>query len=195
MDKNILVQKLLKQIRTKRAKDYTFISLFFLVFSIFVIFAIRPSLVTAFSLKKEETELNKLNNTYEGVISKIVAIQSSFENYRQDLHLFSEAIPSKPNVNRLIGDIEQATATSSVTIQKLSAGEVNLVDKSKGTLRSTSIDIDASADFDNLLQSIQEIYRQRRLKKVQKLDITSQSNDSTESAGLKLKLKVEGYYL
>ena len=163
--------------------------------SIFVIFAIRPSLVTAFSLKKEETELNKLNNTYEGVISKIVAIQSSFENYRQDLHLFSEAIPSKPNVNRLIGDIEQATATSSVTIQKLSAGEVNLVDKSKGTLRSTSIDIDASADFDNLLQSIQEIYRQRRLKKVQKLDITSQSNDSTESAGLKLKLKVEGYYL
>lgn len=195
MDKNALVQKLLKQIGTKRAKDYTFASLFFIVFSIFVFFAIRPSLVTAFSLKKEESELTQLNNTYENIISKIVSIQSSFEQYRDDLHLFSEAIPNKPNVNRLIGDIEQATATSSVAISKINTGEVNLVDKTKGTLRSTTVNVDASADFENLLQSIQEIYRQRRLKKIKRLDISAQTKESSGSAGLKLKLEVEGYYL
>lgn len=195
MDKNALVQKLLKQISSKRAKDYTFASLFFIVFSVFVFFAIRPSLVTAFSLKKEESELNQLNDTYEKIISKIVSIQSSFEEYRDDLHLFSEAIPSKPNVNRLIGDIEQATATSSVAISKINTGEVNLVDRTKGTLRSTTVNIDASADFENLLQSIQEIYGQRRLKKIKRLDISSQTKDSSGSAGLKLKLEVEGYYL
>ena len=78
MDKQNLLKQLLKQINTKKAKDYTFASLFFIVLSIFVFFAIRPSLVTAFSLKKEEEELTKINTSYEAVISRIVTIQSSF---------------------------------------------------------------------------------------------------------------------
>ncbi len=195
MDKQNLLKQLLKQINTKKAKDYTFASLFFIVLSIFVFFAIRPSLVTAFSLKKEEEELTKINTSYEAVISRIVTIQSSFETYRDDLHLFSEAVPNSPNINRLIRDIEDATATSSVTIDKFSSGEVKLVDASKGKLKSTVLTVEASSSFDNLLQSMEEVYDQRRLKKINKFRISRQKAEASDSAGLKFQLEIEGYYL
>lgn len=195
MDKQNLLKQLLKQITTKKAKDYSFASLFFLVFSIFVFFAIRPSLVTAFSLKQEEEQLAALDSRYESVISKIVEIQSSFETHRDDLHLFSEAIPRRPNMNELIGDVENATATNSVTIEKFNSGEVNLVDKSKGKLQSTTFNIEATSSFENLLKSIEEVYNQRRLKKIRKFEITRQKSEASGSAGLKFQLEVEGFYL
>lgn len=195
MDKQNILKQLLRQIGSKKAKDYTFASLFFIVFSVFVFFAIRPSLVTAFSLKKEEEELSQLNLRYESVITKIVQIQSSFETYRDDLHLFSEAIPSSPNINRLIRDLEQATVINSVTIDKLNTGEVNLVDKTKGKLQSTTFTIEAGSSFENLLKTLEEVYNQRRLKKIKKFNISKQKNEATSSSGLKLKLEIEGFYL
>ncbi|GAB4219079.1 MAG: hypothetical protein Fur009_3420 [Candidatus Microgenomates bacterium] len=44
----------LKNIFTKKVQDYTYVILFLLIFSIFIIFAINPSLKTAFSLTKEK---------------------------------------------------------------------------------------------------------------------------------------------
>jgi Tfp pilus assembly protein PilO len=195
MDKQNIVKKLLKQIDSKKAKDYTYATLFFFVFSIFVFFAIRPSLVTAFSLKSQEGQLSQLNTNYESVISKIVSIQSSFETYRDDLHLFSEAVPLTPNMNKLIRDVEEATATNSVTIDKFSAGEVNLVDKSRGKLRSTIFSIEASSSFENLLKSLEDIYNQRRLKKIIRFVIKRKDLEASGSAGLKFQLDIEGYYL
>ncbi len=195
MDKQTLLKKLFKQMNTKRAKDYTFASLFFIVFSIFVFFAIRPSLVTAFTLKKQEEDLSKVDASYEAVISRIVTIQSSMETYRDDLHLFSEAVPSSPNLNRLIRDIEDAAATSSVSIDKFSAGEVKLVDKSGTMLNSTPFTVEATASFENLLQSIEELYSQRRLKRINKFRISRSKADASDSASLKFQVEVEGYYL
>lgn len=195
MDKQTLLKRLLKQISTKKAKDYTFASLFFIVFSIFVFFAIRPSLVTAFSLKKEEEELTKTDASYEAVISRIISIQSSLETHRDDLHLFSEAVPNSPNLYRLIRDIEDAAATSSVSIDKFSAGEVKLVDKSKTKLKSTPFAVEATSSFENLLQSIEEIYSQRRLKKINKFRISRSKTEASDSAGLKFQLEIEGFYL
>lgn len=195
MDKQNILKQLLRQIDTKKAKDYTFASLFFIVFSVFVFFAIRPSLVTAFSLKKEEEELSKLNSRYESVITKIVEIQSSFETYRDDLHLFTEAIPPSPSINKLIKDLEEATAINSVTIDKLNTGEVNLVDKTKGKLQSTTFTIEAESSFEKLLKTLEDVYNQRRLKEIKKFDISKQKNESTASAELKLRLEIEGFYL
>ena len=44
---------ILKSIFEKKSGDYIFIIFFLLIFSVFIIFAIKPSLATAYSLKKE----------------------------------------------------------------------------------------------------------------------------------------------
>jgi len=50
-----------KSIFVKKTGNYISIIFFLLIFSIFIIFAIKPSLTTAFSLKKEEVDLKKVD--------------------------------------------------------------------------------------------------------------------------------------
>ena len=57
-------KKILELLKQKQVQDYTFSIAFFLVFSFFVIFAIRPNLITAFSLQKELEELKLLMEKY-----------------------------------------------------------------------------------------------------------------------------------
>ena len=61
--------KINKTIFSKKTKDYTFIILFLLIFSIFIFFAVKPSLTTAVSLKKEEFDLQRVDLLYEKKIT------------------------------------------------------------------------------------------------------------------------------
>ena len=60
MDLNIL----LKSIFEKKSGDNIYVIFFLLIFSIFIVFAIKPSLMTAYSLKKEEIDLTKIDQVY-----------------------------------------------------------------------------------------------------------------------------------
>ena len=68
-DKNINLKKIIRTLGDKKVRDYIYISIFFILFSIFIFFAIKPALTTAFSLKKEEEELKEKNLIYQKAIS------------------------------------------------------------------------------------------------------------------------------
>jgi hypothetical protein len=61
MDKQSLVKKLLGQ---KEAKDYSYAVLFLIISSFFALFAIKPALSIAFSLKREAADLDRINILY-----------------------------------------------------------------------------------------------------------------------------------
>jgi len=84
------LSNILKSIFVKNTGNYVSVIFFLLIFSIFIIFAIRPSLTTAFSLKKEELDLKKVDKIYEEQISNIVSIQTQIEENREDLPLFNQ---------------------------------------------------------------------------------------------------------
>jgi len=81
MEKN----KITNAIFSKKTRDYTFVALFLIVFSVFIMAAIRPSLSTATSLKKEEADLKKVDSMYESKISNINLVQSQVEANRDNL--------------------------------------------------------------------------------------------------------------
>jgi len=54
-------KKIIALLGERKVQDYTFNALFFLIFSFFLIFAIRPNVVTVFTLQQEFQEL-KLKN-------------------------------------------------------------------------------------------------------------------------------------
>src|SRR5574340_819007 len=107
-----------KSIFTKKTGDYTFTIMFFLIFSMFIIFAIKPSLTTAASLKKEEEDLEKIDAVYEKKIIAIATIQQAMEANRNDFFLLGQAISSYPKVNKMIEDIKSVADQNSFTVQK-----------------------------------------------------------------------------
>lgn len=195
MEQFNIVKQLLHTLNTKQTKDYLSLAFFFLVFAVFIGFAIRPSLTTAFSLKKEEGDLQRINDTYEQVISSIVANQTIFETTRDKLPLVDEAIPKEPRINNLIGNIEQSARENSVVFSKVNVGEVSLVEGKEDQLKSVIIQIEANSSFENLLKFVEELFSQRRIKFIKALEISKQEEISTGSAQLEIKIQVEGYHL
>lgn len=185
--------KISSSIFTKKTRDYTFAILFLIVFSIFIMAAIRPSLTTATSLKKEEVDLKKIDNLYESKIKNITLIQSQVEENRDDIYLLNEAVSQFPEVNKMVEDVKNTADKNSFVIKKASISDVNLYKNSK-KLDKVSLMIEGKTDFNNLTQFINDLFLQRRLKTIPKITI-SKDLEASGGADLKVVLTVDGYYL
>jgi Tfp pilus assembly protein PilO len=181
-----------RKILLDKTRDYTYIVMFLLVFSIFIFFAIRPSLTTAFSLKKEESDLKRIDAIYEKKIAEIITIQSLLEQNRDKIHLLDQAVSNYIEMNKVLKDIGEAS--SSVQIKKTSIGEVSLVKESDKALQKLKVQLEAVGSFDDILKYMNEIHSQRRLKTIQKV-IISRDATSTDSGQIKVSMELEAYYL
>ncbi len=195
MDKPRAVINLLNKLRSKKGKDYTYITVFFLIFSIFIIFAIRPSLTTAISLRQQYNDLQRLNDQYEQVVSNIVVNQATLENARDQLYLINDAMPDSPTINKLISDIEKAGSDNSINFSDITIGEVNLVQTAGQRTQQIVINVNATTTFDNLMNFIKDLSKQRRLKYVKQLSIAREVEESSQSSQLKVLMEIDGYYL
>src|SRR5215207_9426051 len=97
-------------LQDQKVKNYSFSIGFFIVFSIFLYFAIRPNLITAFNLQKELQDLKLKNREYEEKILQIVNYQTTIEENRDRFVLLEEAIPPSPNVVKVVEDIKKSAS-------------------------------------------------------------------------------------
>ena len=182
-----------KSIFVKKTGNYISIIFFLLIFSIFIIFAIKPSLTTAFSLKKEELDLKEVDRIYEEKISNIISIQTQIEKNRDNLPLLSQSISEHPEVNKIIEDIKKTADKNSLTINKASIVDINLSSTNQ-ELQDVRLMMEMTTNFDNLKQFITDLLSQRRLKVIESL-IINQNRESSSSGNLKITLTIDGFYL
>jgi len=187
------LSNILKSIFVKNTGNYVSVIFFLLIFSIFIIFAIRPSLTTAFSLKKEELDLKKVDKIYEEQISNIVSIQTQIEENREDLPLFNQSISEHPEVNKIIEDIKKIADKNLLTINKANIVDINLSSTNQ-ELQDVKLIMEVGASFDNLKQFVTDLFSQRRLKIIDNL-IISRNKESSGSSDLKVVLTIDGFYL
>jgi hypothetical protein len=205
-------EDILEKLTDKRVKDYSFLIGFFLVFSIFVLMAIRPNLVTAFSLQRELEDLRIQDAEYERVISNIVQYQSIIEQTRADIPLLEEAIPLSPEIFLMVRDIRKGASESGIIIDKLEVSEVELRAGKKvvvpGAAPPPAANSDAAAEarkymvkfeiesnFTEVKNFISRTVLQRRLKTIENLIISGTGVSGTQSATFRISFTVDGYYL
>lgn len=185
-----------KAIFTKKVADYTFATLFFLIFSLFIVFAIRPSLSTATALKREETDLQRIDARYESNIANIAAVQAVMEEHRDELPLLTDAVSTHPKVNKMIDDIKAAGDQSTFSLKKENIGEVNLLDTKNKNLQTLHLNVEGTGSFDALMKFIQVLSNQRRLKTIQRMVISKTAEGTATGNGqLNVIMDIEAYYL
>ena len=182
-----------KSIFVKKTGNYISIIFFLLIFSIFIIFAIKPSLTTAFSLKKEEVDLKKVDRVYEDKINNIISIQTQIEENRNDLPLLSQSISEHPEVNKIIEDIKKIADKNSLTIIKASIVDINL-SKTNQELQDVKLVMEVGVSFENLTKFMNDLFAQRRLKLIDDV-VINRDKESSGSGELKVVLKIDGFYL
>lgn len=183
-----------KKIFSQKTSNYTFAILFFLIFSAFIIFAIKPSLTVVASLKKEELDLKRIDSVYEEIVTQMVKTQTFMEENRDRLPLLREALPDRPSVNKIIDDIKNVSSDSSLIVKKTTVSEVNLKSDNKKDLNKLHLALEANASFENTLKFIQELFKQRRLKTIQEIKINGEKKASPDGQ-LKIEMQIDGYYL
>ncbi len=182
-----------KSIFVKNSSEYISIIFFLLVFSVFIIFAIKPSLTTVFSLRKEESDLKKIDKIYEEKIINIISIQTQTEQNRDNLPLLIQSIPEHPEVNKIIEDVKKSADKNSMTINKASIVDINLSSTNQ-ELQDVKLIMEVGVSFDNFKKFITDIFSQRRLKIVDNV-IINRDKESSSSSDLKIILTIDGFYL
>jgi hypothetical protein len=205
-------EELLAKILNKRVKDYSFPIVFFIIFSIFIFFAIRPNLVTAFSLQRELEELRIQDEQYEQVILNIVNYQTVIEKTRDDIPLLQQAIPDSPEIFAMVNDIKNGASESGIIINDLNISDVTLKEGTKvvdpnapppppkpsGTAeenRKYTVNFQVQSNFSEVKAFIQQLLNQRRMKIIEHLDIVTAGEQGTQSATFNVSFIVDGYYL
>ncbi len=192
MDKPTILSKLF----SKKNKDYTYVTAFFFVFSFFIFFIIRPNLISVFEAKVRIDELDKVNDIYNQQIDKIIEVQSLFETNRDQFDYLNQAIASKPEVNKVLSDVDLSSAESRLISKRMNVSDINL--KDKGTLqklKSFIVEIALEGQFEDMMAYINKIYEQRRLKLIPAFQMGKDTTESSASSALDIKLEIEGYYL
>ncbi len=185
---------LVNKMTAKRIKDYSYVVIFFLIFSFFIFFAIRPNIETAFTLKKQLTELERLDKNYEMAILHIIDIQNILEKNRSQYGLLAEALPAAPQVNKVVDDLHTAASQSGLVMERVAIDQVNLKAVEQKDLRHYLINLETSSDFLTVKKFFDNISVQRRIKTIDSL-IIKKVEQSTESAALTIQFQINGYYL
>jgi Tfp pilus assembly protein PilO len=168
--------------------------MFFIIFSIFVFFAIRPALSTAISLNKQEADLKTLDGKYELLIGQIVQIQNALQLVRDKLYLIDEALPAQPYMNIMMSDIQESAKKNNISIRKIDIHRINLVETEKNLFRSMVVNVELGSTFDDFIKFEKDLILQRRLKKFKTINI-GREDVASGSATLNIKAEIEGYYL
>lgn len=189
-------ESIIKKLTSQKAKDYTYAIIFFLTFSFFIFFVIRPNLVNVFALQEELGRLHILDTGYENVIKKIINIQTFLETNRSDLYLLDQAISSSPQINKLIQDIEDAASSTGLVITQANVSRVNLKNNAPVKERNIlTINLATHAGFGEVKTFLTYLSVQRRLKTLKSIILEKDEKSSSSSAVLNIKIDLEGYYL
>lgn len=195
-DKNLNLKRIIKSLSDKNVRDYVYISLFFIIFSIFIFFAIKPALTTAFSLINEETELKEKNQIYKKAITNAQQNQNILNEYRDKLYLIDESISNSPQINKVIDDIGNANNTNLLSLKNIFFEEkIDYIDPKKNNFKEIHVNLETQGDFVQVVNMIKDINLQRRLKLINKIDFFSQSEVSTNSGLIDIKAEIIGFYL
>lgn len=196
MPSNVNRNTIIAKLFTKKGKDYSYTIAFFLVFSFFVFFVIRPNVLSVFQANLKIENLKKTNAIYEYQIQNVINAQTVLVDARDDLQLLDEAATNKPQVNQIIGDITKTVEKNNLVINKLSLIDVNLKDVSRSNqFKPLTFNLGLTGSFEDYFNLMKDFYNQRRIKLFKDVVISKDEETGTSSGELQIELELEGYYL
>ena len=192
--------KLYKLLLSQEAQAYIMAFLSFFALAFFTIFAIRPTLISFFTLRKQIADTREVNNQLDAKIEDLLAAQKTYQEYRLELALLGLALPEDPQFVELIQKIETLADENNATINQFATQEVVLLNKQQlvpalSTLPATeqiNFSLTTTAGFSDNELLLSHLLNLKRIISITKLDMsTAEETGSAISADI----TAQAYYL
>lgn len=174
-------------IEKPKHRIYTTTILSFLTVSLFAWYAIRPTLQTILSLRKEIKDNKQINEQMEIKITNLVEAQAIYQNLSPRIALLKEAIPSSPNIMPFVFELRTIANQHDIKIVSLNVEEIRLgKDQIKYRSESpssnkkqqfqefeiTPIFLTIEGTYENIKELIKNIYSMKRIASIVEMTAT-----------------------
>jgi Tfp pilus assembly protein PilO len=158
-------------------KAYLELLLSLFAIGLFIIFAIKPTLVTIGDLF---TKINVLQDTSDKLDTKIKNLgtaQTLFNNNKDTIKLLDTSVPVNPNLSGYIRQLEGISQKHNLTVISMSVGELDLIAAStSATPKAMATTISVSGSYTDLENFIKDVENLRQPAILSKVDFTNQSS-------------------
>lgn len=104
---------------SEEIKAYTMAILSLFAISFFTIFAIRPTLITFFSLNRQIEDSQQLDQQLEDKINMLLRAQENYQTYKNDVALVNQAVPQDAQFTSLVKKVEELAKNQNTTLASL----------------------------------------------------------------------------
>lgn len=198
MEKETFIQQLLQ--KGKDNSSAVYMAGFFMVLIVLILFVAWPAVGDYVDKQRQLEELTETSNRYTKAIVNVSELQGILEAHRQDFKMLDEAIPNDLTLYQLTQDVEntflQYTLSKSYTFPAHTVMNVHKSGKtdSKSELNTYKLLADLRVDYNTAEALITAILNQRRLKSINTLTISRES-EASSGGQLEMKIEMDAYYL
>jgi len=151
--------------QSKKAKTYLGIILSLLTTTFFVVFAIKPTLVTIAQLIRQTKDQKEVEASLEKKINSLSQAQNEYLAVEPNLSLLEDALPQEPQAPLLIKQLEALASQNNVSIDRLRINEFNLKKNSppQSEKQPLTFSFAATGDYANLKAFLSSLANLRRI--------------------------------
>lgn len=193
-------------------RAYTAIIFSFLVVSLFGWYAIRPTMQTIFTLRREITDKTDLNKKMEDKISALIEAQAAYQEIEPKLPIIDQALPQMTDAIRATRYLSALASDSRVTITAINISSIPLaadigpgksVATSSDKLANFPISLSITGAYPDMKSFTRGILNLRRIMQISSMIFSPTYATETAASGsatptgtaVKLDLKLKLFYL
>lgn len=203
-------------IKNRRNQAYTLVVLSLLTISFFGFFAVRPTLKTIASLRKQIEDRTLLNTQLEEKINALINAQENYQQIEARLPLVYSLLPHKAEFPRLLRHLELLADSNNATISSIQfepvvvyAKDGVIVDATDSSELEQKDESTAIADpatpipftlsvkgtYEELMSFLRQLTQLERIITLEAMDLTLENTGAAAENMLTLSIKAKAYYL
>jgi len=193
-------------------RAYTAIIFSFLVISLFGWYAIRPTMQTIFTLKREIADKTDVNKKMEDKISALIEAQAAYQDVEPDLPLIDQALSETSDAPRAAFQLQGLATDTHVAVTGISIPALPLTAQTgpgaqqktaPGTLINFPVSLMVAGAYPDIKNFIQGVLQLRRIMGIESMLFVPQHTSETIASGsatstgtqIKTNLKLNVFYL
>lgn len=163
----------------------------FLTISLFAWYAIRPTLQTIISLRKEIKESIEINEQMETKIANLVEAQATYQNLSPRLTILQDALPKDPDILTFVQEVRDIANENKIVIKSLTLGSKVLLDdeiiknkksgdsssKKEEKVNTVSIILVAEGSYEDITSTISKIHSTKRIARISEISLSPRKNN------------------
>ncbi|CAN5341710.1 hypothetical protein BH10PAT1_BH10PAT1_1930 [soil metagenome] len=162
-------------------KTYLELLLSIAAIAIFMVFAIKPTIITITDLITKINTEQVTSDALDIKIKNLGIAQSTFNQNQDGINLLSQAIPNGPDVASYVRQLQGVAAKESAQIISLTVSQTDLSNKvGSGSAQMITTTVTASGDYGNLQNFIKDVESLRRPAIIENINLVAESSGTLD---------------